>query len=267
MDSLDGCSEPYFVGLCKGIKMDKIKERFKKAWQFAEGHRKQCIAVAASLTIVAILICVISIKGCTAAEETNPVVVETSAHESGNKVDSNKTEASKASNEAQANAKDPATEGNTTEQTASSNDGATQALGGTDLTTEGVSVTTNAPQSPSTTAPSNPGTAETPSATAPTPETSEPAKRWVVDYTQVWVEDTAAWDEQIPMYNYTEISVCNICGADVTGNEAPHAKVHALAGEGGGHHTEVIQTISGYNTIHHEGTGHYESVESGGHWE
>lgn len=247
--------------------MDKIKERFKKAWQFAEGHRKQCIAVAASLTIVAILICVISIKGCTAAEETNPVVVETSAHESGNKVDSNKTEASKASNEAQANAKDPATEGNTTEQTASSNDGATQALGGTDLTTEGVSVTTNAPQSPSTTAPSNPGTAETPSATAPTPETSEPAKRWVVDYTQVWVEDTAAWDEQIPMYNYTEISVCNICGADVTGNEAPHAKVHALAGEGGGHHTEVIQTISGYNTIHHEGTGHYESVESGGHWE
>ena len=110
---------------------------------------------------------------------------------------------------------------------------------------------------------------------------SQPAaeRKWVADYEQVWVPnyvtvtDQAAWDEQVPVYGYSERSICNTCGADVTGNEAAHGKQHAMNGQNGGHHSEVVQTITGYNTVHHdavthvEDQGHWETRESGGHWE
>lgn len=96
---------------------------------------------------------------------------------------------------------------------------------------------------------------------------SATAKRWVPDYKQVWVEDSVAWDEQVPIYSDIEVSVCNVCGAEITGTEAAHAKQHALAGEGGGHHNDYRSVITGYETIHHDATGHYETVEDGGHWE
>lgn len=96
---------------------------------------------------------------------------------------------------------------------------------------------------------------------------TEPSRTWVIDYEQVWVEDSPAWTEQIPVYSSEERSICNVCGASVTGNEAAHAKAHMLAGEGCGHHNEYIQVIIGYDTITHEATGHWETVENGGHWE
>ena len=94
-----------------------------------------------------------------------------------------------------------------------------------------------------------------------------PSKRWVPDYKDVWVEDSAAWDEQVPIYDYVEISVCNVCGADISGNEVAHTKAHALAGEGGGHHNDFRSAITGYETVHHDAVGHWETVENGGHWE
>lgn len=131
------------------------------------------------------------------------------------------------------------------------------------------------PERPSQAAGGSSASAEQPSAP------SQPAaeRKWVVDYEQVWVPnyvtvtDQAAWDEQVPVYGYSERSICNTCGADVTGNTAAHAKQHAMNGENGGHHTEVVQTITGYSTVHHdavthvEDQGHWETRESGGHWE
>lgn len=99
------------------------------------------------------------------------------------------------------------------------------------------------------------------------PTAQEPAKKWVVDYKQIWVEDSAAWTESVPVYEREEISVCSICGATITGDESAHGKAHMLAGEGSGHHTETTKVITGYDYIFHEQTGHYETVESGGHWE
>ena len=131
------------------------------------------------------------------------------------------------------------------------------------------------PERPSQAAGGSSASAEQPSAP------SQPAaeRKWVADYEPVWVPsyvtvtDQAAWDEQVPVYGYSERSICNTCGADVTGNTAAHAKQHAMNGENGGHHTEVVQTITGYNTVHHdavthvEDQGHWETRESGGHWE
>lgn len=99
----------------------------------------------------------------------------------------------------------------------------------------------------------------------PTPSTSQ--KKWVEDTQQVWVEDKAAWSEQVPVYGNKEVSICNVCGADVTGNASAHGKAHMLAGEGSGHHSEVTQVITGYNTVNHPAEGHYETRVTGGHWE
>ena len=110
---------------------------------------------------------------------------------------------------------------------------------------------------------------------------SQPAaeRKWVADYEQVWVPsyvtvtDQAAWDEQVPVYGYSERSICNTCGADCTGNTAAHGKQHMMNGQNAGYHTEVVQTITGYSTVHHdavthvEDQGHWETRESGGHWE
>ena len=122
----------------------------------------------------------------------------------------------------------------------------------------------------------NGGESKSGSASGQTPPTSAPAASdgelqkkpvWVVDYEDVWVEDSPEWDESVPIHGYTEVSICNICGADITGNTAAHGKQHMLAGEGSGHHSEVRDTVVGYETVHHGAEGHWERVESGGHWE
>ena len=116
--------------------------------------------------------------------------------------------------------------------------------------------------------PSSPS-GETPPTSAPAASDGESQKKpvWVVDYEDVWVEDSPAWDESVPIHGYTEVSICNICGADITGSTAAHGKQHMLAGEGSGHHSEVRDTVVGYETVHHGAEGHWERVESGGHWE
>ncbi len=60
-----------------------------------------------------------------------------------------------------------------------------------------------------------------------------------------------AYDEQKPIYEQQERTICNVCGADITGNLS-HSKAHALAGEGSGWHSELVQSLVGYETIHHD---------------
>ena len=108
--------------------------------------------------------------------------------------------------------------------------------------------------------------ADTASPSSPQP-TPEPARKWVEETEQVWVEDCAAWTEQIPVYGTKEVSICNVCGADITGNASSHGKAPMLAGEGSGHHSEVRQEITGYDTVSHPAEGHYKTKVVGGHWE
>lgn len=100
-----------------------------------------------------------------------------------------------------------------------------------------------------------------------TPAQSAPQRKWVEDTEQVWVVDKAAWTENIPVYSTVEVSICNICGQDITGNTSAHGKAHMKAGEGSGHHSEVRSEITGYNTVNHEEEGHWETKTVGGHWE
>ena len=93
---------------------------------------------------------------------------------------------------------------------------------------------------------------------------SKPAEHqhnWVAQYKTVTVPEKghneqvlvqAAYDEQVPITEMREFSICNVCGADITNDTTSHTKAHALAGEGGGYHSEWREVVTGYNTVHHE---------------
>lgn len=59
-----------------------------------------------------------------------------------------------------------------------------------------------------------------------------------------------AWDEVVVKEVYDPWECCNVCGADITANYYEHEKQHALAGEGGGRHTEYYKTVT--TTVHHD---------------
>lgn len=93
---------------------------------------------------------------------------------------------------------------------------------------------------------------------------SKPAEHthnWVAQYKTVNVPEKghneqvlvqAAYDEQVPITEMKEYSICNVCGADITNNTTSHTKAHTLAGEGGGYHSEWREVVTGYNTVHHD---------------
>lgn len=88
-------------------------------------------------------------------------------------------------------------------------------------------------------------------------------------YTQQWIVDQPAWTESVnePVYEMIEHSICNGCGADITGNPWGHIDAQLDAGiyTCGGYHSEWVQEQVGTNsyTVEHPEQGHYESVVSG----
>ena len=88
---------------------------------------------------------------------------------------------------------------------------------------------------------------------------TEHTHNWVAQYKTVSVPEKGhneqvlvkdAWDEQVPITEMKEHSICNQCGADITADPWGHNKQHALNYEAGGFHSVWIEEVTGYNTIH-----------------
>lgn len=62
---------------------------------------------------------------------------------------------------------------------------------------------------------------------------------------------SAAWTEYVPVYETVCLTICNTCGADITGNTIEHPKKHVLAGENGSYRTEYEQRVVGTDVIEH----------------
>lgn len=90
---------------------------------------------------------------------------------------------------------------------------------------------------------------------------SKPAEHthnWVAQYKTVNVPEKGhneqvlvqgAYDEQVPITEMKEFSICNQCGADITNNIDAHFK----ANDGcSGYHSEWREVVTGYKTVHHE---------------
>lgn len=93
---------------------------------------------------------------------------------------------------------------------------------------------------------------------------SKPAEHthnWIAQYKTVNVPEKghneqvlvqAAYDEQVPVTEMKEHSICNQCGADITADPWGHNKQHALNYEAGGFRSVFIEEVTGYNTVHHD---------------
>ena len=89
---------------------------------------------------------------------------------------------------------------------------------------------------------------------------SKPAEHthnWIAQYKTVNVPEKghneqvlvqAAYDEQVPVTEMKEFSICNNCGADITG----FASEHILNGTCRRYHSEWREVVTGYNTVHHD---------------
>ena len=75
---------------------------------------------------------------------------------------------------------------------------------------------------------------------------------------QQWVQDSAAWDEQV--YAGT-ITVCNGCGQEFNTYDGWYNHMTSSAGNGDWSHGSY-HSYDYYNTVHHDATGHYENVTS-----
>ena len=90
---------------------------------------------------------------------------------------------------------------------------------------------------------------------------SKPAEHthnWVAQYKTVNVPEKghneqvlvqAAYDEQVPVTEMKEFSICNQCGADITGRYIEHFE----ANDGcSGYYSEWREVVTGYKTVHHD---------------
>lgn len=91
---------------------------------------------------------------------------------------------------------------------------------------------------------------------------AEHTHNWVAQYKTVNVPEQghneqvlvqAAYDEQVPIKEMQEFSICNQCGADITGNTQWHLEQSYLnGGNCGGYHSEWREVVTGYKTVHHD---------------
>ena len=116
--------------------------------------------------------------------------------------------------------------------------------------------------------PSNSGnnsSSSKPSNNGSSSNSSKPAEHthnWVAQYKTVNVPEKGhneqvlvqgAYDEQVPITEMKEFSICNQCGADITSDPWGHLEQSAVnGGNCGGYHSEWRETVVGYNTVHHD---------------
>lgn len=113
---------------------------------------------------------------------------------------------------------------------------------------------------------SNNSSSSKPSNNGSSSNSSKPAEHthnWVAQYKTVNVPEKghneqvlvqAAYDEQVPITEMKAHSICNQCGADLTGLDidAHFKNSYFNGGDCGGYHTEWREDVTGYKTVHHD---------------
>ena len=123
---------------------------------------------------------------------------------------------------------------------------------------------TSSSSKPSNSSSNNSGSSKPSNNNGSSSNNSKPAEHthdWVAQYKTVnipekghneQVLEQAAYDEQIPVTEMKAYSICNQCGADITGFAVSHNDQHLSNYEPGGYHTEWRETVVGYKTVHHD---------------
>lgn len=129
----------------------------------------------------------------------------------------------------------------------------------------GSSSSSSKPSSKPSNSSNNSGTSKPSNNSGSNSSNSKPAEHthnWVAQYKTVNVPEKGhneqvlvqgAYDEQVPITEMKEFSICNQCGADITSDPWGHLEQSAVnGGNCGGYHSEWRETVVGYKTVHHE---------------
>lgn len=94
----------------------------------------------------------------------------------------------------------------------------------------------------------------------PQPEQPHPTVHAPI-YKQQWVVDTAAWTEEVPVYEMIPVMICNDCGVHLNASNCwDHIENHAMNGGKGSWTDTYEKQQTGTKQIHHEEVGHWENV-------
>ena len=131
--------------------------------------------------------------------------------------------------------------------------------------TASTSSSSSKPSSKPSNSGNNSGTSKPSNNSGSNSNNSKPAEHthnWVAQYKTVNVPEKghneqvlvqAAYDEQVPITEMKERSICNQCGADITADPWGHLEQSAVnGGNCGGYHSEWREVVTGYQTVHHD---------------
>ena len=167
--------------------------------------------------------------------------------------DKKQEESEKKEEESKGEEQKPSTGNSNSETTGSVSSGNNSTGSGNNAGNNGSSTNTGSNTSkPSTGGNSNQGSQK--------PNTPSHTHNWVQQYTTVHHPEKGhneqyvvkeAWTESVPIYEEVALTICNTCGADITGKVNPHIEAHMLNGENGSYRTEWKTIQTGTNTINH----------------
>ena len=167
--------------------------------------------------------------------------------------DKKQEESEKKEEESKGEEQKPSTGNSNSETTGSVSSGNNSTGSGNNAGNNGSSTNTGSNTSkPSTGGNSNQGSQK--------PNTPSHTHNWVQQYKTVHHPEKGhneqyvvkeAWTESVPIYEEVALTICNTCGADITGKVNPHIEAHMLNGENGSYRTEWKTIQTGTNTINH----------------
>ncbi|WP_296054986.1 hypothetical protein [uncultured Holdemanella sp.] len=226
-------------------------------------RRKQIIKVGIIVLIVVLL--GMMLTHCTNTAETKSVKLDKTVEESMKKVNAKKTGKNKSIDVDKSSSQEEKKEETAkTDSSNKSNTSESKKDNTTSTTNTSLNKNNTSSSKPSNSSSNNSNSSKPSNNSGSNSSSSKPAEHkhdWVAQYKTVNIPEKghneqvlvqAAYDEQVPITEMKAYSICNQCGVDITGFAVAHNDQHLSNYEPGGYHTEWRETVTGYNTVHHD---------------
>ena len=217
--------------------------------------------IKAGIIVLIVVLLGMMLTHCTNTTETKSVKLDKTVEKSKKKVNAKKPGKNKVTDVDKASGQEEKKEETAKADSSNKSNTSESKKDNTDSTTNtSLNKNNTSSSKPSNSSSNNSGPSKPSNNSGSNSSSSKPAEHthdWVAQYKTVNVPEKghneqvlvqAAYDEQVPVTEMKEFSICNDCGADITG----FASNHILNGTCRRYHSEWRETVVGYNIGHHE---------------
>ena len=242
----------------------KAKEKFK---DIRQDKKKLAIWICSGVAVIALIVCAVIFVPGAVSGTSNSNTASSNKVTTTTKTKKSNTSTTKKESTASASA-EPSASADSTAETASSESESKDSTADSSDTASSNSSVSNSKSASSNSSSSKSCSVVHHDATGHYENTT----------TQQWVQDSAAWDETVvdqaaydePVYTWMPLFICNDCGYQ-TSNGDDMAE-HSID-EGHTYYNAPYQVQTGTthhdavtHVVHHDATGHYETVVTGQQW-